>query len=96
MPTQRKLSQTDNPINPDVLPVTGICTPSPRPKSNTQLLIDLLASDTGATIGQITNATGWLPHSARAALTGLRKTGHTIARISSDGSTTYRIVEREQ
>ena len=39
-------------------------------------------------------ATGWQEHSIRAALTGLRKTGHTIARERDDGSATYyRIAE---
>jgi DNA-binding transcriptional regulator PaaX len=39
-------------------------------------------------------ATGWQEHSIRAALTGLRKTGHTISRERDDGSATYyRIAE---
>ena len=32
-------------------------------------------------------------HSARAALTGLRKKGHTIEKDNRDGATCYRIVE---
>ena len=34
---------------------------------------------TDATIDEIVAATGWLPHTARAALTGLRKRGYAIA-----------------
>ena len=36
-------------------------------------------------------ATGWLPHTTRAALTGLRKKGHAIAKGSRENATCYRI-----
>lgn len=61
---------------------------------NSALLLALLHRTEGATIAQITAATGWLPHSARAALSGLRKKGHAISRIAEEGSTIYRIVEQ--
>ena len=32
----------------------------------------------GATIDQLVAATGWLPHTTRAALTGLKKKGHVL------------------
>ena len=35
---------------------------------------------------------GWLPHTTRAALTGLRKKGHAIERFRGDDETRYRIV----
>jgi hypothetical protein len=38
------------------------------------------ASPDGATIVDLTQATGWLPHTARAALTGLRKRGYGVIR----------------
>ena len=48
----------------------------------------------GATIADLTAATGWQAHSVRAALTGLRKAGHAIARERfDDGPTRYRIAE---
>ena len=48
----------------------------------------------GAAIADLMAATGWQEHSIRAALTGLRKTGHTISREKEDGGTTrYRIPE---
>jgi Protein of unknown function (DUF3489) len=37
----------------------------------------LLQGD-GATVGELIALTGWLPHTARAALTGLRKRGYRI------------------
>ena len=43
-------------------------------------MIDLLRRIDGATILQLTEATGWLPHTTRAALTGLRKRGYAVVR----------------
>lgn len=94
MPTARRSTQIDAAIKPSTDALTEDALPARKANSNTQLLIDLLTIDSGATIAQITDATGWLPHSARAAVTGLRKKGHTIARTSADGTTTYRIVAR--
>ena len=37
-------------------------------------------------------ATGWQAHTVRAALSGLRKAGMTLAREKVDGETVYRIV----
>lgn len=46
----------------------------------------MLHSPEGATLGQICAATGWQVHSARAALSGLRKSGHCLVRDQADGS----------
>lgn len=35
--------------------------------------------------------TGWLPHTARAVLSGLRKKGHAISKAKQDGVTRYSI-----
>jgi hypothetical protein len=42
-------------------------------------LVALLSRPEGATIAQMAEALGWLPHTTRAALTGLRKTGLMVA-----------------
>jgi len=52
-------------------------------------LLALLQRQDGASLADITAATGWLPHSARAALTGLRKKGVTIDKRKADGVTRY-------
>ena len=60
----------------------SIATPTPkaaRPDSKSSLVLQLLQRPEGATIAQIVTATGWLPHTTRAALTGLKKKGHIIA-----------------
>lgn len=51
----------------------------------------LLGRKQGATLAEITELTGWLPHTARAALTGLRKKGQTITKAKRDEVTTYSI-----
>jgi len=53
-----------------------------------------LSSKNGASLAALEKATGWQPHSIRAALTELRKRGHTIER-SKDAKdvTIYRGVE---
>ncbi len=56
-----------------------------RHNTKSALLVDLLSRTEGATIGQIVEATGWLPHTARAALTGLKKKGHTLTSDKPEG-----------
>ncbi len=51
---------------------------APRDGSKLALVIDLLRRADGATIVDLTEATGWLPHTARAALTGLRHRGYDV------------------
>jgi uncharacterized protein DUF3489 len=65
---------------------------APRDGSKLALVIGLLRQDDGATIGSLTQATGWLPHTARAAITGLRKGGYSVVRDRSEaGGSVYRI-----
>ena len=64
----------------------------PRKGSKLARVIDLLRRFDGATILQLTEATGWLPHTMRAALTGLRKRGYAVVRERADiGDSVYRI-----
>ncbi|WP_240309357.1 MULTISPECIES: DUF3489 domain-containing protein [Sphingomonas] len=60
--------------------------------SKQQGLADLLVRDQGATLDQMIAATGWLPHTTRAAMTGLRKKGYVIDSDKVDGVRTYRAV----
>lgn len=55
----------------------------------------LLERPNGASLDDLCKATGWQPHSARAALSGLRKAGHALERAPGDGKTgtsIYRIL----
>ena len=57
---------------------------APRAGSKLARVIDLLQRSDGATIPTLTKATGWLPHTTRAALTGLRKRGYAVVRTRVD------------
>ena len=55
-------------------------------------MIALLSREHGATLDDLIAVTGWLPHTTRAALTGLRQKGHVLAKSkNADGRTVYRI-----
>lgn len=45
----------------------------------------------GATLAELVEATGWLPHTTRAALTRLKKKGHVITKAKRDDITCYHI-----
>lgn len=64
---------------------------SPMSKGKSARVLDLLRREGGATIADLIAVTDWLPHSCRAALTGLRKKGHAIERFSREGVTCYRL-----
>lgn len=52
----------------------------------------MLRREKGATLAEIGKATAWQPHSCRAFLTGVRKTGATLAKEArTDGSIAYRV-----
>jgi Protein of unknown function (DUF3489) len=66
---------------------------SPRAGSKQALVTEMLSANGGATLDALVKATGWLPHTTRAALTGLRKRGFSIERTREEGSDSiYRIV----
>ena len=69
----------------------SVTLPKPVRTTKQSLLIDLLEQESGASLATIVEATGWLPHTARAALTGLRKKGHAIERFRIHDETRYRI-----
>jgi len=64
---------------------------TPRTSKISEVVV-LLSRSAGATLPELIAATGWLPHTTRAALTGLRKKGHDIARGKRDGATCYCIM----
>jgi Protein of unknown function (DUF3489) len=68
----------------------------PRAGTKISAVIDLLGRDAGATIDELVAATGWLPHTTRAALTGLRKRGLAVNRRNAQGprAGAYVIAER--
>ena len=75
------------------VPAAGAPSPS-APRGGTKLarVLELLQRDCGATLEELIAATDWLPHTTRAALTGLRKRGYavTIDRSDKERGSTYR------
>lgn len=68
-------------------------TRSPQPPK-IETVRQMLAAPEGASLGQICTATGWQAHSARAALSGLRKAGVVLLRepaMEAGGEAIYRI-----
>jgi Protein of unknown function (DUF3489) len=57
---------------------------APRKGTKMARVIALLQRDQGATLADLIAATDWLPHTSRAALTGLRKRGYVVALDRSD------------
>ena len=80
-------------------PNSGVA-PSPMsPRGGTKIaqVIELLQRCDGATLAELVAATGWLPHTTRAALTGLRKRGYAVGidRADKARGSVYRIEPTE-
>jgi hypothetical protein len=72
---------------------TGQSVNSPRRGTKLAEVLALLEREAGASIEELTSATGWLPHTTRAALTGLRKRGYTVLREGkAEGGSVYRLI----
>jgi hypothetical protein len=72
----------------------GTSTPAPpRPSGKLGAVLDAVGAEQGATLSELVTATGWLPHTTRAALTGLRKRGFPVHLAERDGRKAYRLAE---
>lgn len=77
---------------PPAAPDVPLPSPSPAKRATkAALLVTLLEREAGATLPELISATGWLPHTLRAALTGLRRKGHAVERGRRDDVTCYSI-----
>ena len=61
----------------------------PERQTKQALLLELISREGGATLEELSSASGWLPHTTRAAITGLRKRGHDVQRELVDGVGRY-------
>ncbi len=57
----------------------------PRQGTKQALVVGLLGREQGATLDELVVATGWLPHTTRAALTDLRRRGYSLHKGPRDG-----------
>lgn len=70
----------------------------PRP-TKAQIVQRMLSRKAGADQAALQKATGWQPHSVRAALSILRKKGYTIAKLPpklEGGAAAYRITGKPE
>jgi hypothetical protein len=72
-------------------PDTDLLNPPRAKSSKVSCVVALLQRDHGATLAELVAATGWLPHTTRAVLTGLRKKGHVLDKTKREGMTCYSI-----
>ena len=86
-----KFARMARPAQPDDAAAADAANIPAVPKAPTKQsqVLDLLRRKEGALLTDIVAATGWLPHTARAALTGLKKKGHPIESRRADKQTTY-------
>lgn len=69
-------------------------TTTKKPATKLDTLEKLLKRKNGASIVEMTGATGWQQHSVRGAMAGaIKKRGHTIVSDKIDGTRRYRIEE---
>jgi Protein of unknown function (DUF3489) len=77
----------------------GVASTPRFPRRGTKIagVIELLQSSDGVTLAELVANTGWLPHTARAALTGLRKRGYAVVidRADKARGSVYRIEPSE-
>jgi hypothetical protein len=91
-PSEAPQPKAKNATGPDegAHPAARMCIP--RDGSKLALVIEHLQRADGATLIDLTQATRWLPHTTRAALTGLRKRGYAVIRERiGAGDSVYRI-----
>jgi len=72
-----KSSNVGAPVNAASPPLTVLSAMVREGTKIAQVLV-LLQRDQGARLDELTSVTGWLPHTARAALTGLRHRGFAV------------------
>ncbi|WP_423140874.1 DUF3489 domain-containing protein [Parablastomonas sp. CN1-191] len=68
----------------------------PRDLTKICMVLALLSRSEGATLDQMMEATGWLRHTTRAALTGLKKKGHDLSSTKVEDVRTYRIAAKAE
>ena len=68
----------------------------PRASTKRAMLIAMLERTQGASVTEIGQRLGWLPHTVRAAITGLRHAGREVTRSKNEnGQTVYRLTPVE-
>jgi len=86
------------PISESADLATAIVPGADRPRASTKraMLIGMLERPEGASVAEIGQRLGWLPHTVRAAITGLRHAGREVTRSKdAEGRSVYRLARAE-
>jgi hypothetical protein len=67
-----------------------------RPGGKLGRILDAVAAEGGATLGELVALTGWQPHTARAAVTRLRQRGFDLRMAVAEGRKAYRLLRAVQ
>jgi hypothetical protein len=104
VPTEVDRAITAQPVEADIGAgtsdiMTAAGAARPKPSSKLGIVLALLEEPEGAPLARLVEVTGWLPHTTRAALTGLRKRGYALTsekQLQVDGRSlsVYRIAGR--
>jgi hypothetical protein len=62
-----------------------------HPRGKLGEVLTAISTEPGAALAELSSSTGWLPHTTRAALTGLRKRGFPVSLIERDGRKAYQL-----
>ena len=94
-PSARGRTATDRAAEVTVEPSQATpAEPAPaRGPTKQAVIIGLLQRPAGATLADLVAATGWLPHTTRAALTRLRQAGHVLDKTTGESGAVYRIAK---
>ena len=80
----------------DTAPVSVSSPDLPRASTKRAMLIGMLERAQGASVVEIGQRLGWLSHTVRAAITGLRHAGREVTRSKNEsGQTAYRLAPVE-
>lgn len=82
--------------NPGAANTAAIAPNMPRPGAKAATVVEMLGRPEGATVNQMSEATGWLPHSVRGFLAGALKKTYRLAVVSeaAEGGRIYRLAPR--
>ena len=76
--------------------VPGADADRPRASTKRAVLIGMLERPEGASVAELGQRLGWLPHTVRAAVTGLRHAGREVTRSKdAEGQSVYRLARPE-
>lgn len=86
-------SENADTIQPDSDTRSNFKSSPPREHSKLSQVMLMLSTEGGSTVEEVSKAMDWLPHTTRATLTGLRKRGIRIIRLTREGErgSSYRI-----